>query len=154
LLVPGVYQGKGTGSEPAEGWSIVHAAKDPWHRQFLHYNTQGAPKDQYYYAAYSDRELFLNLVDVPDPGWVQNIHLDTTVGFTSRQWINGRKVLIHCNHGTSRSPWLALHVMGCLLNFYEDLSWEEAEYAITSRIEDADPTSGMKARVRDLWPKK
>ena len=55
-----------------EGWAVVHACKEPYHRQLLGYATRGAPKDdpEYYFAERGSR-LYLNLVDAPDPAYIR-----------------------------------------------------------------------------------
>lgn len=53
------------------GWAIVHACKEPYHRQLLGYRTQGAPKDSLeYYFAHRGNRFFLNLADTDDAMYI------------------------------------------------------------------------------------
>jgi len=46
------------------GWCVVHACKDPYHRQALGYTGRAAPKEHpEYLIARRDNQLILNLVD-------------------------------------------------------------------------------------------
>lgn len=84
---------------------IVHAAKDPWHRQALGYTGRGAPKDHpEYLTALRGNELILNLVDSPDPKWIP-AECFIKADYYINQWHDeGHPILIHCNQGHSRGP--------------------------------------------------
>jgi predicted protein tyrosine phosphatase len=91
------------------GWAVVHACKEPYHRRLLGYTTKGAPKGhpEYLYAVRGDR-LYLNLVDVADPAYIQKELVEAAIGFIHEKLTAGRKVLVHCNQGESRGPGIAL----------------------------------------------
>ena len=97
------YQVKGQ-----DGWAVVHACKEPYHRQLLGYSTRGAPKDhpEYLYAECGHR-LYLNLVDADDPAYIPKEIIDKAIGFIHLALAAGKKVLVHCNQGESRSPGIA-----------------------------------------------
>lgn len=96
----------------AEGWSVVHACKEPFHREALGYTTAGAPKDNpEYYSALRGNRLCLNLIDGADPKWVPEIVINTALAFIKERLVAGDKVLVHCNQGQSRSPSIALLFM-------------------------------------------
>ena len=88
-----------------EGWAVVHACKEPYHRQLLGYSTRGAPKDdpEYFFAERGDR-LYLNLVDAPNPAYIPKEIIDKAIAFIHEKLKEGLKVLVHCNQGESRSP--------------------------------------------------
>jgi len=47
-----------------EGWAVVHACKEPYHRQALGYRVRGAPKDHpEYLVARRGNRLILNIVE-------------------------------------------------------------------------------------------
>ncbi|MBA2116847.1 hypothetical protein HOV93_40400 [Planctomycetes bacterium FF15] len=49
-------------------WRVVHACKDPYHRQALGYSGRDAPKSHpEYLIARREHRLILNLVDAPAP---------------------------------------------------------------------------------------
>jgi len=88
-----------------DGWAVVHACKEPYHRQLLGYTTRGAPKDhpEYFFAERGNR-LYLNLVDAPNPAYIPKEIIDKAVAFIREKLGEGLKVLVHCNQGESRSP--------------------------------------------------
>lgn len=94
------YQAKGQ-----EGWAVVQGCKEPYHRQLVGYTGCGAPKDdpEYYFAERGDR-LHLNLVDAPSPAFIPREIIDKALAFIRAKLDEGKKVLVHCNQGESRSP--------------------------------------------------
>ncbi len=66
------------------GWMVVHACKEPYHRQLLGYKGRGAPKDhpEYLLARRGDR-LYLNLVDTDDPAYNPKAGIR---GFLAAHW--------------------------------------------------------------------
>jgi hypothetical protein len=97
------YQVKGQ-----NGWAVVHACKEPYHRLLLGYTTRGAPKDHpEYLSAVRGNRLYLNLVDANDPAYIPKEIIDTALAFTHEKLAKGLKVLVHCNQGESRGPGVA-----------------------------------------------
>jgi hypothetical protein len=89
-------------------WFVVHACKEPYHRQALGYTSQGAPKQHpEYLLAERPGRLILNLVDVAQVSFIAPVIVDTALDAIHRH-ISGFKVLVHCNQGFSRSPSIAL----------------------------------------------
>ena len=90
------------------GWAVVHACKEPYHRQLLGYTTRGAPKNhpEYLFGEHGNR-LYLNLVDAPDPAYIPKQIIDKAIEFIHEKLAEGLKVLVHCNQGESRSPGIA-----------------------------------------------
>ena len=91
-----------------DGWAVVHACKEPYHRDLLGYTGRGAPKDHpdYFFAERGDR-LYLNLVDAPNPAYIPKEIIDKSIVFIHEKLENGLKVLVHCNQGESRGPGVA-----------------------------------------------
>ncbi len=90
-------------------WSVIHACKEPYHRQALGYSGRGAPKDHpEYLMAKRENRLILNLVDVENPAYIAKEIMDEALRFIDQSLKAGRKVLIHCNQGMSRSPGIGL----------------------------------------------
>src|SRR5690349_410004 len=99
--------------------AILHAAKEPWHREMVGYITRGAPKEspEYLYAVrnyYS--EMSLNLVDVDDPAYVSKDLMDAAINFVNYHRCKQRNVFIHCNQGLSRGPTVGMLVIAPLLH--------------------------------------
>ncbi|HDQ00168.1 MAG TPA: hypothetical protein ENN22_13440 [bacterium] len=85
------------------GWRVVHACKEPYHRQLLGYKTRGAPKDHPEYLLVTrGKRLYLNLVDVEDPAYVAKEIMDNALSFIDEALKGGDKVLVHCIQGESR----------------------------------------------------
>ncbi|MEX2409784.1 MAG: dual specificity protein phosphatase [Candidatus Paceibacterota bacterium] len=92
-----------------EGWSVVHACKEPYHRQALGYSGRGAPKNHpEYLIAKRGNRLILNLVDADNPAYIPKEIIDESMSFIDEQLETGKKVLVHCNQGMSRSPGIGL----------------------------------------------
>src|ERR1039457_6195845 len=89
------------------GWFVVHACKEPYHRQALGYTGRGAPKThpEYLIARRAGR-LILNLVDVADINYIPAEIIDTALSDIHKN-IPTNKILVHCNQGMSRSPTIA-----------------------------------------------
>jgi predicted protein tyrosine phosphatase len=111
-LAKNLYVGSDKDVEKARGrgFSIVHACKDGEysHRSVLNYTSMGAPRGSEYLVAKRNRELYLNLIDTSDPAFVPDGVIDPALDFIQEQRDDGRSVLVHCNHGISRSPTLIL----------------------------------------------
>jgi hypothetical protein len=90
-----------------DGWAVVHACKDPYHRKLLGYTTPGAPKGpEYLFAVRGDR-LYLNLVDVDDLTYIHEELVEKAIAFIHEKLSGGKEVLVHCNQGESRGPGIA-----------------------------------------------
>jgi hypothetical protein len=93
-------------------WYVVHACKEPYHRQALGYQTNGAPKDHYeYLIALRDNQVCLNLIDVKDPKFIPDHLVDVACVLIKLRLHDGKKVLVHCNKGESRGPGIAFIYM-------------------------------------------
>ena len=131
------------GVKGKDGWSVVHAAKKPYHRQLLGYKTRSAPKDhpEYFWAQRGD-ELFLNLIDAQDPKYIPMKLIYLSLDFITSEIDKGQKVLVHCNKGMSRSPSIAFLWMrenGC----FGDVSFGESVNKFKSIYPSWNPGKGM-----------
>ena len=89
-------------------WCVIHACKEPYHRQLLRYTSRGCPSSHpEYYFAERDNILYLNLVDANDVDYIPQVVIDKAIDFIKKH-ISKYKVLVHCNQGYSRSPSIAL----------------------------------------------
>lgn len=93
------------------GWFVVHACKEPYHRQALGYRGRAAAKDHpEYLIARRPGRLILNLIDADDVNYVPSEIIDAAVS-DIYQNIGSRKILVHCNQGLSRAPTIAFLYM-------------------------------------------
>lgn len=90
------------------GWSFVHAAKEPWHRQAVGYRGALAQDHPSYYFHRIGNELSLNIVDSPERRYFHDAPVNEGVQFIAERLAAGDRVLVHCNKGQSRGPGLAL----------------------------------------------
>lgn len=90
------------------GWFIIHACKEPYHRQALGYSGRAAPKSHpEYLIAKRENRLILNLVDANDPNYIPKVVFDEAID-AIHEMLRTKRVLVHCNQGMSRSPTIAL----------------------------------------------
>lgn len=148
-----VYPGHGFTDER---WAVVHACKEPYHREFVGYTGKAAPpsSDEYLFARRGWR-LALNLVDVAFPEYVKPALVDRAMAFIrdAREEEVGLKVLIHCNQGGSRSPSLALHWMRRNLVTWAGpaITFEIGEDMMRGRYPAYKPAEGIRGFVRERW---
>lgn len=87
-------------------FAVIHACKEPYHRQLLGYKGRGASKDHpEYLVARRGNRLYLNLIDGDNPDFVPNSAIEAALSFIDESLKKGNKVLVHCNQGESRSPY-------------------------------------------------
>jgi hypothetical protein len=129
-------------------FAICHAAKEPYHRQFVGYKGRSLNKDheEYLYALRGD-ELALNIVDADRKEYFADSMINMALFFISFQLYFKAKVLIHCNQGQSRSPSIAMLYMRDELP--ED--FEEAEEAFRLIYPAYKPRNGIREYVREHW---
>ena len=108
---------------------FVQACKEPCHRRALGY-TGRAPDQSHpeYLIAYRDRKIILNMIDPPTGKYFDNIQFEKSLEFIEVHSNKGKKILIHCNQGISRSPsigLLYLATQGKISNGSFDLAKED-----------------------------
>lgn len=133
-------------------WYVVHAAKEPFHRQALGYTTPGAPKDHpEYLVAQRGHRLILNLVDADTPNYIPTPVILRAIEFVEKALLAKRKVLIHCNQGNSRGPAIAL---ACLrtqgIDGYTG-ALEQAEDVFRKVYPSYAPKGGMRGWLKEHW---
>lgn len=142
----------------AENWFIIHAAKEPWHRDALGYTERGAPPNHpEYLVAKRPGELMLNLVDMKSisPQYTNPIveaAFEAIDDNLSADLEHGKKILIHCNEGKSRAPTIALLWLGRELDEFQSLSFDAAAAQFTQALyPEYDPGIGMANYARQRW---
>lgn len=120
-VAPGLWVGQDSdfnelmlGSHPEilAGWSVVSAAKEPWHRGMVGYKTRSAPEGAERLWARRGNHLALNLIDVRELGpggecYVPDSVVETALAFIDERLDAGDRVLVHAGTGKSRAPLLA-----------------------------------------------
>ncbi len=80
-------------------WFVIHACKEPYHRQALGYTGRAASKDHpEYLIAKRKNRLILNLVDVDNPAYISELIIDEAIKNIVEN-VGKRNVLLHCNQG-------------------------------------------------------
>jgi len=136
-----------------EGWAILHACKEPFHREAVGYTGRSlADKDhpEYLLARRGDR-LCLNMIDAPKPEFFRDEMIETALRFVHEQIEAKRKTLVHCNQGGSRAPSLALFYLRRHSERFEALSFEDAEDVFRAIYPAYQPANGIRAYVEQHW---
>lgn len=132
-------------------FSIVLAAKEPWHRQALGYTGRSAAKDHpEYLMAIRDNNLILNLVDAPKAEFFDKGLIDIALNFIKEQHNLGKKTVIVCNKGESRSASLALLYL-VRWKYIDVDTLEEAEAEFLKLYPEYNPGSGIRGFVKENW---
>jgi hypothetical protein len=132
-------------------WMVIHACKEPYHRQELGYTGRGAPKNHPEYLIVRRRNrLVLNLVDAPDPAYIPKEVIDAALEFIHEGLDKSHKILVHCNLGESRSPsigllYLAIHTDKLSRDF------TEAEQDYRQIYPSYNPGLGMRGYLIKNW---
>ncbi len=142
----------------ARDWFIIHAAKEPWHRDALGYTERGAPPNHpEYLVAKRPGQLMLNLVDMKSisPQYTNPIveaAFEAIDENLTADLVNGKKVLIHCNEGKSRAPTIALLWLGQQLDAYQGIPFDTAVANFQQLFyPEYDPGIGMANYARQRW---
>ncbi|EMY71517.1 dual specificity protein phosphatase family protein [Leptospira vanthielii] len=132
-------------------WHIVHACKEPYHRNLLGYSSKGAPKNHpEYLIAKRGNRLFLNLVDAADPNYIPKTIIDAALLFIDQALSAEQKCLVHCNQGESRSPALGLLYLASK-NLISNQSLEIAELEYRNVYPSYNPRSGVRGFLLANW---
>jgi len=137
-------------SEP--NWAVVHACKEPYHRQALGYSGRAVSKEhpEYLIARRGDR-LILNLVDADNPAYIPDEIMDESVAFINEHLNAGQRVLVHCKQGMSRSPSIAMLYLATHTERLPRSSFERAFAAFREMYPPFSPAAGVLAFLRARW---
>ena len=134
-------------------WFIVHACKEPYHRQALGYTGRATSKDHpEYLIARRPGRLILNLVDVADVNYIPAQIIDAALDGI-HQNIASSKVLVHCNQGMSRSPAIAFLYLLKFTDVFHRQSHDEDVADFMKVYPPYMPARGMADYVRLNWVK-
>lgn len=132
-------------------WCVVHACKEPYHRDALGYTGRGAPKDSPYYLFLYDEKhhLILNIVDTDDSRFFDDKMINEAINYCINGLKNGKQVLIHCNQGESRAPSLAILVLR-KIGYYKG-TFDESLVDFKKKYPSYQPKAGIYHYVKLKW---
>ena len=135
------------------GWFVVHACKEPYHRQALGYQGRAAAKDHpEYLIARRPGRLILNLIDANDVNFIPAEIIDTALS-EIHQNIASTKILVHCNQGLSRSPTIAFLYMLRFSDVFRRESLSQDLQDFHKSYPAYAPAQGMADYVALNWPR-
>lgn len=134
------------------GWAVVHACKEPYHREAVGYTTPN-PADHHpeYLIARRDTRLCLNLLDAPDPADIPAEVMDAGVAFIHEHLTAGGRVFLHCQMAMSRSPSIAMLYLGTHTDRLPTDSFDAALIKFTDIYPPFSPRPGVLGFLRDRW---
>lgn len=132
-------------------WGVVHACKEPYHRNLLGYTGRGVPKDdpRYLFGYDLNKHLVLNIVDCDNPAFFADDMIDEAINYVVKCLEEGKKVLIHCNQGESRAPSIALLVLRRLK--VVDSDFNEAMNDFKLKYPTYKPAQGIYQYMQMRW---
>lgn len=107
-------------NDQPDAWSFLSAAKEPWHRRMVGYQTSSAPEgDERLFAIrrgipeFTSSHMALNLIDVRELGpggahYIPEAVLTAGIDFLTQELAAGKNVLVHAGSGMSRAPLVAM----------------------------------------------
>lgn len=142
----GVYVGV-QGSCASWDGPVVHACKHPCYGLAV----GQVPKTHEHYL-YCERgeQLYLNMVDAPDPRFFQVPTVQHALDFMHRHWQQSGKILVHCNWGASRSASLALLLLSKRMQTLPP-AYAEAKEALLQMYPHYLPTWGIDKFLERNW---
>lgn len=135
----------------AQNWSILHAAKEPFHRAFLKYETRAAPPGPEYLVARRGHRMALNFIDAENPKHIPAEMIRVGLDFITEELYNGRRVLVHCNQGQSRAPGIGLLWLRRFDPIYRDLDYDEAKIRFNDNYHGFTPGLAVDGFLKEHW---
>ena len=135
-------------------WMVLHAAKEPFHREFVGYVERGAPKQspEYLFARRGPR-LALNFIDPPNASFIHDVMMNTAYDFIDEGVAAGRPVLVHCNKGESRAPGLVFLHMARPGGRFEGVRLSQALKEFCAIYPNFIPGPGVHEYITNNWPR-
>lgn len=110
------------------GWRVVHATKEPYHRQAVGYQgADPAPGHPEYLFARRGHRLMLNLIDAPVEVDIPKAIFHIALAFIQEGLTSGEKVLVHCSEGVSRSASIGLLFLRQYTDTFQGRDYCQAE---------------------------
>lgn len=154
-VYPGLYIGNRIDYETTvakqEGWAVVHAARS-YHRQAVGYRWLSVAKGHPdYLVAHRENRLALCLIDYPFIVPLPKKMIEQALDFMDCMRSEGRKVMIHCIHGRSRSPSIMMLYMATRLGVLPTDSLEAAEKEFRKVYPLYRPNPAIRAHLKRYW---
>lgn len=133
-------------------WSVVHACREPYHREAVGYLGSDAPKScPERLVARRKNELMLNLVDaaviIPIPETIFN----EAIRFIDERLDAKDRVMIHCMQGISRSASVGFLYLASSKNLFGGLNFEDAEKVFEEIYPPYRPSVAIRAFLKAHW---
>lgn len=152
-IIDGLYLGsdRDVATAKERGYARLSCCKDgiDSHRSMLGYTTLGAPKNDEYLFAVRPEWMALNLIDSEDPDMIPDKVIDAGIEFINRALKAGKKILVHCNAGHSRSTTITLMFLRAIGEM--PYGFKRAEHIFKTLYPDYDPGKGMRNHARVRW---
>lgn len=138
--------------EQKDDWHIVQACKVPYHKEAVGHKGYACPKEHpEYLIARRGNRLILNMIDAPKPEYIPKEIVDAALAhILDGAIIEGKKTLIHCNQGHSRSAGLALLFLA-KNNYIANGSYEAAAEVFLTLYPDYAPGKGIEGFLQQNW---
>lgn len=129
---------------------VLHAAKEPYHRQYVGYTGKACDKNHpEYLMAVRGNKMAVNLVDAQESKYFNPDLIKDVIKKIMYLLINKKTVYIHCNQGESRAPSLALLVLLGLHAVSED--YEVAVKQFKMIYPKYNPGKGISDFLTENW---
>lgn len=130
--------------------AVVHACKSPCHQRVVKYRGSLSKQHNNYLSLQTENNLYLNMVDPTLPLFMPET-FQTFRTFARENYDAGKRVLIHCNQGQSRSPSLALLFLAKDLKVGPGDSFATAAVNFAKRYPNYRPNRGIALFMQKQW---
>lgn len=135
-----------------EDFYIIHACKEPYHRQLLGYSGRNCnPTNPEYLYAERDNILYLNMVDAYDKKYIRKNLYNISTKKINDALLKNKKVLIHCNKGESRSPSIGLYYLKTIGKIKSDSYINGKTIFINEYYPNFRPNKGIDEWLEENW---
>lgn len=131
-------------------YAFVQACKEPSHRELVGYSKHLKPNHPEYLYAEKENRFAINIVDSDKAKYFSIPLFQAPVAFINNHLEKGRKILIHCNLGESRSPSIALFYLA-LIGVIKKSSYSEATKDFSDYYPKYKPNKGIKTFLENNW---
>lgn len=137
-------------SNNKEGWAVVHACKSPCHQKIVGYQGSLPNSHPNYLVLERPNNLYLNMIDPAGPLFMPPLFTEF-LRFARLHWEGGDNLLIHCNHGYSRAPSLALLFLAKVVGVLPNGGYWEACQGFFNLYPDYLPGQGIQTYLEMNW---